>query len=128
MLRRCVGLIDRGIFGVVGPMRAKVSCAFRVRTHLARTIEKLRTEVSRIPGMRFRGETLNGRRVRDARSARPGRLADDCPAGLINRLFSRDGRLMDSSPGVTFLRPIRADKMPMARRKPRGYIRYRARL
>jgi hypothetical protein len=41
---------------------------------------------------------------------------------------SRDGRLMDSSPGVTFLRPIGADKMPGACRKPSRYITYHARL
>jgi hypothetical protein len=35
---------------------------------------------------------------------------------------------MDSSPGVTFLRPFGADKMPRACRKPRRYISYRARL
>ena len=33
---------------------------------------------------------------------------------------------MDSSPGVTFLRPIRAAKIPRACRKPSRYITYRA--
>src|SRR5271165_6750259 len=50
------------------------------------------------------------------------------PAGLIKRAVSRDGRLMDSSPGVTFLRPIGAAKIPRACRKPSRYITYRARL
>ena len=35
---------------------------------------------------------------------------------------------MDSSPGVTFLRPIGAAKIPRACRKPSRYITYRARL
>jgi hypothetical protein len=50
-------------------------------------LEELRKGVSRIPGVRFSGETLNSRRVREARIARPGRLADHRPAGLIKRLF-----------------------------------------
>ena len=41
---------------------------------------------------------------------------------------SRDGRLMDSSPGVTFLRPIGAAKIPRACRKPSRYITYSPRL
>src|SRR5271157_5478210 len=50
------------------------------------------------------------------------------PAGLIKRAVSRDGRLMDSRPGVTFLRLIGAAKIPRACRKPSRYITYRARL
>jgi hypothetical protein len=70
-----------------GQMRAKFSSGLHVGIRLDRAVDELRTGVSRIPGVRYSGKTLNSRRVREARIARPGHLADRCPAGLIKRPF-----------------------------------------
>src|SRR5438309_1033067 len=66
-------------------------------------------------------------------SSRDGKRPDGVavvavPAGSHQTAVSRDGRLMDSSPRVTFLRPIGAAKIPRACRKPSRYLNYRARL
>ena len=51
-----------------------------------------------------------------------------CPTGRIKRPILRDGRVMDSSPGGTFLRPIGATIIPHACHKPSRFSTYRARL
>ncbi len=55
-------------------------------------------------------------------------LFDGKDARCYQTTLSRDGRVMDSSPGGTFLRPIGAAKIPRACRKPGGCSTYRARL
>src|SRR6478736_641461 len=76
----------------------------------------------------YRPSTKIPSEAKQVQSASENHMTHRRPAGLIKRAVSRDGRLMNSSPGVTFLRLIGAAKIPRACRKPSRYITYRARL
>src|SRR5262249_29989491 len=84
--------------------------------------------VSRLPGVRASGETLISRRVRETRIKLPQSGAASVSGGSHQTAVSRDGRMMDSSPEGTFLRPIGAAKIPRTCLKPIRCTTYRSRL
>ena len=119
------GAGGRARVGVVGPKRANTSC--RTHRRVERFPARRQSQSHESPACRPVVRPFNRDEFARRESACRGGW-HLTPRVSHQTAVSKDGRVIDSSPGGDFIRPIGADKIPRACRKSSRCITHRARL